>query len=333
MPAPARIERQIATPALDPSRFEVHRAALADGIELAYLREGVGGLPLVLVHGWPGSKRLWWRNVEPLAAAGFEVIVPDARGFGDSSVPAEPREYADIPCSAADIRELLGLLGHERCVLVGGDVGSAVVQHLALEAPQLVLRQVVFNGLSPHLPDAYERAGIPGSQLEEIAAVSDHLRVHGAEADALVARLETAQQRTAYVEGYFLGRSWIEGEPVRQLAGAGNFDPDAAAFLAAPFADPAVLRASLGYYEAGVRRELRSATPRLAELNEATPSLILYGIEDEIVGSNYPRRMEVALPDHVGPFLVGECGHFVQWERADVLNGAVASFCGDLLDA
>jgi pimeloyl-ACP methyl ester carboxylesterase len=38
------------------------------------------------VHGWPETRRIWWRNIAPLAAAGFEVIVPDLRGFGDSSL-------------------------------------------------------------------------------------------------------------------------------------------------------------------------------------------------------------------------------------------------------
>ncbi|MGE0067043.1 MAG: alpha/beta fold hydrolase [Solirubrobacterales bacterium] len=333
MPAPERMKREIATPPLDPGHFELHRAALGEGIEIAYLREGIGGLPLVLVHGWPGSRRLWWRNIEPLAAAGFEVIVPDARGFGDSSVPEQPIAYPDIPASAADIRALLASLGHQRCVLVGGDLGSGVAQHLALEAPELVMRQVLFNGPSPHLPEAYELAGIPGNQFEEIGALSDHMHVHGAEADALLDRLDTTAKRIEYVEGFFRGRSWVQGEPIRRLAGAGGFDRASAAFLAAPFGDARVMRASLGYYEAGLNRELRSAKPRLAEINETTPTLILYGIEDEIIGPNYPRRMEVALPNHVGPFLVGESGHFVQWERADVLNRAVASFCGDLLDA
>ncbi|MBS1886078.1 MAG: alpha/beta hydrolase [Actinobacteria bacterium] len=326
------MRHEIPSPPLDPSHFPTHRERLADGTEIAFHREGVGGLPVVLVHGWPGSKRLWWRNIEPLAAAGFEVIVPDARGFGDSSVPPGPREFADIPASAGDIAALLAALGHRRCVLVGGDVGSAVVQHLALSRPDLVLRQVVFNGLSPHLPTEYEEAGIAGSQFEEIAAVSDHLHVHGAEADALVAELDSPEARVGYVETFLRGRRWRPDHPVRHLAGEGNVDGSAAAFLAAPFADAARFRAGLGYYEAGVNRELRSAVPRLAEPNLSTPSLILYGVEDEIVGPNYPRRMEVALRRRVGPYLVGESGHFVQWERADVLNRAVSSFCADLLD-
>jgi pimeloyl-ACP methyl ester carboxylesterase len=66
---------------LDPIAFPVRRAHVR-GVDLAYLREGEGGVPLVLLHGWPETMRIWWRNVRPLAEGGFEVIVPDLRGFG-----------------------------------------------------------------------------------------------------------------------------------------------------------------------------------------------------------------------------------------------------------
>ena len=58
-------------PDLDPG--SVRRASLptAAGSRQAYVREGAGGVPLLLVHGWPESKRIWWRVIEPLAAAGL----------------------------------------------------------------------------------------------------------------------------------------------------------------------------------------------------------------------------------------------------------------------
>ena len=66
--------------------FAVEHAPVADGLHLAYVREGEGGYPLLLVHGYPETKRIWWRNIAPLADAGFEVIVPDLRGYGDSGL-------------------------------------------------------------------------------------------------------------------------------------------------------------------------------------------------------------------------------------------------------
>ena len=54
-------------PEIDPARFEV-RTASPRGFDQAYVREGVGGVPLLCVHGWPESKRIFWKVIEPFAS-------------------------------------------------------------------------------------------------------------------------------------------------------------------------------------------------------------------------------------------------------------------------
>ena len=54
----------------DPARFATHFAAPA-GFRQAYVHEGAGGVPVVCVHGWPETKRIFWRVIEPLAGAGL----------------------------------------------------------------------------------------------------------------------------------------------------------------------------------------------------------------------------------------------------------------------
>src|SRR5262245_42149360 len=118
---------QPATPA--PDAFTIHRHRVPategrDGLEIAYVREGVGGYPLLLLHGYPETKRIFWRNIGPLVEAGYEVVVPDLRGYGDSDLSA-----ADVYDLAAFSRDLHLLvhdgLGHKTCGVVGGDVGGA----------------------------------------------------------------------------------------------------------------------------------------------------------------------------------------------------------------
>ena len=102
---------------IDPDRFVVHRAA-PRGFAQAYVRENAGGVPLLCVHGWPETKRVFWQVIEPLADAGFEVIVPDLRGFGDSEVG--PDGFHDVPSHVRDLYALVhDVLGHERVVLRG----------------------------------------------------------------------------------------------------------------------------------------------------------------------------------------------------------------------
>src|SRR5437763_856879 len=127
--------------------FQVHRASVR-GVEIAYLHEGAGGFPLLLLHGWPETKRIWWRNVAPLAAAGFEVIAPDMRGFGDSSLA--PDRFYDVAAHSRDMHALVAEeLGHSQIVTCGGDLGGVVLQDLALRFEGLVVRQVMFNTVLP----------------------------------------------------------------------------------------------------------------------------------------------------------------------------------------
>jgi len=55
----------------DPDAFVIDHAEVREGVRLAYVRAGAGGYPLLLVHGWPETKRIWWRNIAALAEAGF----------------------------------------------------------------------------------------------------------------------------------------------------------------------------------------------------------------------------------------------------------------------
>ena len=68
----------------NPSSFTTQFAS-PRGFRQAFVQEGVGGIPVLLVHGWPETKRIWWRNIAELAAAGFEVVAPDLRGFGETA--------------------------------------------------------------------------------------------------------------------------------------------------------------------------------------------------------------------------------------------------------
>ena len=60
-------------------------------------------------------------------------------------------------------------------------------------------------------------------------------------------------------------------------------------------------------------------------------TLVLYGPDDHVIWPDFPRRAEVAFPDRVGPFVVPGAGHFLQWERAELLNGVLVAFLRDLL--
>jgi pimeloyl-ACP methyl ester carboxylesterase len=299
--------------------FTLHRARIR-GVEIAYLREGAGGFPLVLLHGWPETKRIWWRNVRPLAEAGFEVIVPDMRGFGDSGLAADG--FYDVAAESRDVEALVrGELGHERVVTCGGDLGGVVLQDLALRFPGLVVRQVMFNTVLPLLGDAYADAGVDVAMPGDSRMASDYFRRQANDADALAAELPTPQMRRRYVAEMYGPRFW---------AAPGAFTPEDVEFHVEPFGDADRFRASIGNYESAAGTRERSELPRFMEPNP-TPTLVLYGPEDHVIPRTFPRAAEVAFPDRMGPFVVPGAGHFLQWERADLLNDALRHFCPDLI--
>jgi pimeloyl-ACP methyl ester carboxylesterase len=308
-------------PPLAADAFPVERAAVADGLELAFIRRGEDGYPLLLLHGWPETKRIWWRNIEPLAAAGFEVIVPDLRGFGDSDVA--PDGFYDPAAHAADVHRLVhDVLGHERCAAAGGDMGGVVIQDLGLRFEGFVERQCLFNTVLPLLREDYERAGLPPTVPRESRAAADYFLRQGREADELAAELDTPARRRRYIAQFYGSRFW---------ATPGAFDRESTDFMTEPFADADKLRASFGIYETALGTRPASAPPRLLEKNPL-PTLALYGPDDHVIPADFPERCEVAFPQLIGPFDVRRAGHFLQWERADVLNRSLIYFFADLRD-
>src|ERR1700742_3548298 len=112
-------------------------AAMAvDGFELAYDQAG-DGAAVVLLHGWPGD-RTDYRDLVPLLPD-CRVVVPDLRGFGQSSKhQADAAEQYSAVAQARSVAGLITDLGLDRPVVVGYDIGSRIGQALARARPDLV---------------------------------------------------------------------------------------------------------------------------------------------------------------------------------------------------
>jgi pimeloyl-ACP methyl ester carboxylesterase len=107
-----------------------------DGVGIEYEVTGQGS-PVVLLHGFPDSGRVWRHQVPALAGAGFQVIVPDMRGYGRSGKP-EPVAAYSLPLLAGDVLAVLADLEIPRAHLVGHDWGAAVAWVLASVVPDKV---------------------------------------------------------------------------------------------------------------------------------------------------------------------------------------------------
>ncbi len=305
---------------VDPGRFETRYSSLR-GFRQAYVLEKARverskPVALVCVHGWPESKRIFWRVIEPLAQAGFDVIVPDLRGFGDSGLA--PDGMYDTPSHARDLFSLVkGELGYDSAVLVGGDLGGPVIQEMALRYPEFVDRMVLFNSPLPF--DRERMSNIVNTRAPREAA--DYFVRQGTDADALASELRTPDERRRYIATFYSSRFW---------AHPGKFSPEEIDFHTEPFGDADVLRASFGGYETVFDPSKRSEDTLMGR-NESTPTLVLFGTSDHVIYPAFDEMAAQVFARHVGPFLLRDCGHFVPWEAPHALVSGTIAFCSDLL--
>ncbi len=107
-----------------------------NGIRLKVVVEGSGPL-LLLLHGFPQCAYLWRNQIDDLVAAGYQVAVPDQRGYGGSDKPAEAEAY-DLLQLSADAVGIADALGHDTFTLVTHDWGAIVGWYIALLYPRRV---------------------------------------------------------------------------------------------------------------------------------------------------------------------------------------------------
>jgi pimeloyl-ACP methyl ester carboxylesterase len=123
------------------SRVEV------DGVGIEYDVHGEGR-PVLLLHGFPDTGRLWRHQVPALAEAGFQIIVPDLRGYGRSGKP-EPVSAYSMSVLAGDVMAILADLGVSQAHVVGHDWGAALAWGLASLAPDRVDHLVALSVGNP----------------------------------------------------------------------------------------------------------------------------------------------------------------------------------------
>lgn len=126
------------------------RRIATSGAEIHALVGG-DGPALLLLHGFPQSHAMWHR-VAPKLAERFTVVVPDLRGYGDSSKPAGDPEHETYSkrATALDQVEVMAALGYDRFRLAGHDRGARVAHRLVLDHPDRVER-VAFLDIVPTL--------------------------------------------------------------------------------------------------------------------------------------------------------------------------------------
>ncbi|WP_062436996.1 alpha/beta fold hydrolase [Herbidospora daliensis] len=289
-----------------------------NGVELEVFEAGRenAGKPIVLCHGWPEHAFSWRHQMPVLAAAGYHVIVPNQRGYGNSSRPTEVTDY-DIEHLSGDLIALLDHYGYEDATFVGHDWGANVVWNLTQLHPTRVNKLI--NLSVPYL----ERGERPWVEfLDELFGDDIHI-VHfnrrPGVADAVFDK-NTFQ---------FLRNLFRKNEPPREprpgmalldLARAETplgdpimSDDELAVFVSA--FESTGFTASINWY-----RNLDRNWNLLADVDPIIhqPALMIYGDRDTVAKSE---RLTEFVPNVEVMNL--DCGHWIQQERPEETNQAI----------
>lgn len=126
----------------------MHKTVRTKLLEIAYQESGpAGGLPVILLHGWPSDVHDWDGVAPPLAAGGYRVLVPWLRGYGPTRFldAATPRSGQQASLGA-DVRDFMDALGIGEAVLAGYDWGGRAACVVAALWPERVRALVTLNG-------------------------------------------------------------------------------------------------------------------------------------------------------------------------------------------
>jgi haloacetate dehalogenase len=125
--------------------FERRVVQTSDEVELSF-RTGGSGPPMLLLHGHPETHAIWHR-VAPKLAEHFTLVLPDLRGYGDSSKPAGTLDHGNYSkrVMANDMLVLMGSLGYGRFDVLAHDRGARVAHRLAMDHPAAVGRLAMLD--------------------------------------------------------------------------------------------------------------------------------------------------------------------------------------------
>jgi pimeloyl-ACP methyl ester carboxylesterase len=302
--------------------FPPARPIVTNGIQLAVHELGEG--PAVfLLHGFPELAYSWRHQIGPIAEAGFRVIAPEQRGFGDSDAPADPLSYS-VKNLVADVVGVLDALELEQAVFVGHDWGSMPAWYAGAYAPERVagaasLCTPYFTPGEVDLIEAYNETRGPNHYMATFQepGVGEAMLERDVEATfrALIRRrgltLEEFRASPAEIQevpaGVFVGDPQLFGD---ELLG----DEDLAVYV--DVYRRTGFTGGLNWYRA-LHEDWREGLGHEFVIDK--PALMISAADDFFLPPDFTEGMELLLPQ-LEKHVIPDAGHWLQQERPAEVN-------------
>lgn len=315
-----------------------HRLVSSPAGRIHLVEQGSGPLVL-LVHGFPESWYSWRHQLPVLAAAGYRAVAVDVRGYGRSSRPADPAAYRMLDLVEDNVA-VVHALGERSAVIVGHDWGSVVAADSALIRPD-VFRAVGLLSV-PYTPRGGPR---PSEVFAQMGGEEEFYVGYFQEPGRAEAEIEPDVR--GWLAGFYAALSADTmphtGAPDPHFVSPGGTLRDR--FPAGPL--PAWLgEDDLDVYAGEFERTgMSGALNRYRNMDRdwedfagfdgaplTLPSLFIGGALDASTTwlSEAIAAYPTTLPGLVSSHVLEGCGHWVQQERRDEVNGILTNWLASL---
>lgn len=278
-----------------------HAYIRLEDITLHTVQAGNRDGPLaILLHGFPEFWFGWRAQIPALAQAGYNVWVPDQRGYNLSDKPRSIAAY-NLDRLAEDVVGLIDAAGYDEAFLIGHDWGAAVAWWVAIKFPRRIRRLVILNVPHPIVMRRFVR-------------------------DSVVQRL-----RSWYIA--FFQIPWLPESLLRldnwraarvMMGWSSNPDTfestDIARYVGA-WSRPQAMRSMIGWY----RALTRTHTARLSDLRVRVPTRIIWGQKDIALESDMA-TLSLAMCDASDLFFLEDASHWVQHDQPQRVNDLILEF-------
>ena len=315
------------------------RSIETNGIRMRVAEMGDSGPLVILAHGWPESWYSWRHQIPAIADAGYRVVAPDMRGFGQTDAPLAVEEY-DIEHLSGDMVGLVDAYGEERAIIIGHDWGALVAWYSVLLHPQrfsgLIAMSVPFTGRPARSPietwkETYgdkffyilyhQEPGVAESEYDN-------------DPEGLLSRLylspDSPRDEPEVTDPHRSAGGWIPrlGAPQGLPHWLTQEDLD---YYVTQF-ENAGFRGGINYYRNFHRNW--EITPQLDGAKIDIPALFIAGEKDMVIGGAGRDQLATAMGRVVNDLrdvvLLPGAGHWVQQEQPDETNEAVLGFLESL---
>ena len=266
----------------------------ANGLSFHVVDEGSSDRDAVLLlHGFPDSSWMWRNQIPALTTAGYRVIAPDLRGYGQSDKPQGTAAYR-MPVLVTDVDAIMRSLSVERAHLVGHDWGAALAWSVAASLPGRVRRLVAMA------------VGHPGAFLRSLTRSSQAAR----------------SWYMVFFQVPRLSESMLSRNDWRMFRRFGRGVPDLDKYVA-DLSRPGALTAALNWYRANAKPWRVRRLPSIR-----VPTLGMWGTRDVALTETQMRESARFVDGHFRYERI-DAGHWMMLERPDRVNELLVDFLGE----